>query len=149
MVGSEAHGRIAGGALPKARQWLQFLEYHRAAFPGGAGWVECFNDTLLGLHHQIAICARRLRGNPPWDMQGTMTDDTAPLEDGARVLLAKIDGLSRRDVPIRWKTWHDSLIGACRQQVRLAREIDTLQRRGEIIVDVTVDRAARRLIEAG
>jgi hypothetical protein len=125
------------------------LEYHEAALPRGAGWIDCFRETAIALHHQIAITARRLRGNPIWDLQGTMTDDTAPLEDAARRLLIQVEGLSRQDVPVRFKIWLDCLIGACRQQVRLAREVDLVKAGGALQVDVSIDRAARRLIEVG
>jgi hypothetical protein len=148
-VEAGSDSRVRGAALPKARQWLQWLAYHEATLPGGEGWIDCLRDTALSLHHQIASAARRLRGNPVWDLQGTMTDDTAPLEDGARRLLVQLERLNRRDVPVRFTPWLECLLGACRQQVRLAREIDDLRAGMPLQVDVSVDAAARRLIEVG
>jgi hypothetical protein len=149
-VASERHARaLRQPALPKARQWLQWLAYHEAALPTGAGWIDCLRDTAIALHHQIASAARRLRGNPLWDLQGTMTEDTERLAERAVRLLRRVEALDRRDIPERFAPLLDCLIGACRQQVRLGREIDLLRERGALSVDVTVDHQARRLIEAG
>jgi hypothetical protein len=107
-------------------------------------------DTLLGLHHAVATAARRLRGNPTWDLQGTMTEDTLPLEDEAVRWVSLAESvLARPDFPERLKPFAEVLEGACRQQARLAREIDRMQRRGELVVDVTYDRTARQLVEVG
>jgi hypothetical protein len=79
-----------------------------------------------------------------------MTEDTERLEDQACRWLRNARALlDRRDVPAKFMPLLTVLEGACRQQVRLAREIDTLRARGELSVDVTVDHHARRLIEAG
>jgi len=142
-------GRIRGSALPKARQWLQWLAYHERTLPGGDGYVRCIRDTIIGLHHEITCAARRLRGNPTWDIQGTMTDDTVTLQGSARHLLAQLTSVDRRDIPARFLPLVECLEGAVKQQIRLAREIDCLQSGGAIQVDVSADASARRLIEVG
>jgi hypothetical protein len=133
-------------SLPKARQWTQWLAYHRDALPADHGWEEWFRDTLLAWHHAIAVSARRLRGNPIWDFQGTMTDDTERLEPAAIRLCQQLEHYFPRNVDGRWKSTPDRyqrlmdcVHGALRQQVRLAREIDQMRERGRIDVDVLVD----------
>lgn len=139
---------LGQSCLPKARQWLAFLEFHDERLPGDHGWAAALKDTLLDLHHAIASAARRLRGNPVWDIQGTMTDDTERLEDRAARMLRRVEGIDKRDVPLRFEPLLDCVIGACRQQVRLAREIDRMQLEGHISVDVTADLAAKQVVEA-
>jgi len=147
-VGVASDRRIKGRSLPKARQWLQWLRYHIHDLPADHGWVELYRDTLIGLHHAIVCAARRLRGNPTWDLQGTMTDDTERLEEGALRWARNASALRfRPDVPERFRVLVDVLHGACNQQVRLAREIDRMHRHGEIQVDVTYDQHAQRLVE--
>jgi hypothetical protein len=133
--------------LPKARQWLDWLSYHEASLPAGVGWAECSRDALIALHHSVCTAARRLRRNPEWDIQGTMTENTEKLEDGAVRWLKRVDALDRRDVPARFVPLLDCLVGALRQQVRLAREIDTMQQHGHIAVEVVHDRNTGRILE--
>jgi hypothetical protein len=141
---------IHGAALPKARQWLQWLAYADDTLPREHGWPAAVRDTLVGLHHGVATAARRLRGNPTWDLQGTMTEDTLPLADEAVRWVSLAESvLARPDFPERLRPFAEVLEGACRQQVRLAREIDRMQRAGELVVAVDYDRAAERLVEAG
>jgi hypothetical protein len=146
-VGSE---RVRGASLPKARQWLVWLAYNVAALPGDHGWTALCRDTVIGLHHQIVTTARRLRGNPVWDMQGTMTADTERLEVTATRLARQAGQLVLRpDIPDRFRSLVELLEGACKQQVRLAREVDVLQEGGAIQVDVSYDQSAHRLVEVG
>lgn len=146
-MGSE---RIRGRSLPKARQWVQWLIYHVDELPADHGWVCLYRDTLIGLHHTIVSAARRLRGNPTWDIQGSMTGDTERLEDGALRWARNASQLVLRpDLPERFLPMAKLLEGACNQQVRLAREIDRMRLAGEIQVDVTYDRHAQQLIEVG
>jgi len=145
-----ASERIKGASLPKARQWLVWLAYHLDELPADHGWIALCRDTLIGLHHAIVSAARRLRKNPTWDLQGTMTDDTERLEDGALRWVRNAAALaSRDDIPERFRSFVTVLQGACNQQVRLAKEIDRMQRMGELQVDVTLDRAAQQLVEVG
>src|SRR5215468_98622 len=130
---------LAQSSLPKARQWLRWLEYHHDTLPAHPGWCRGVRDVLLELHHTIAISARRLRGNPIWDFQGTMREDTEPLEDRAQLVLRHFDQINRKDVPIRFEKVLDCLYGALRQQIRLAREIDLMRMRGKLDVDVLID----------
>lgn len=134
-------------SLPKARQWLAWLAYHHDHLPGYTGWQRLLRDTLIDLHHQVACCARRLRGNPTWDLQGSMTDDTESLEEQATRNLVRFQGLNRRDVPTRFEPLLDCLFGALRQQVRLGREIDTMRLAGALRVDVQVDTVATTAVE--
>ena len=127
---------LAQPTLPKARQWMDWLRYHHDHLPAHPGWARGVRDTLLGLHYTIAISARRLRKNPTWDFQGTMTDDTAPLEHPAQAILANFQSINPKDLPPRFQPVLDCLFGALRQQIRLAREIDRMQRTGQIDVDV-------------
>jgi len=134
-------------SLPKARQWLQWLDYHMSHLPSAAGWQRGLSDSTIFLHHSVAIAARRLRGNPIWDYQGTMTTDTEPLEAIAMRALKLYEGLDQRDFPERFRTLALCLYGALRQQVRLAREIDLMREQGHINVDVLLDQKAVTLIE--
>jgi len=138
---------LAQPSLPKARQWLTWMAYHYSRLPHGDGWQEGTRDALIGLHHCVACAARRLRGNPTWDLQGTMTDDTESLEDMAQRYLRRFEQINRRDVPIRFEATLDCLYGALRQQVRLGREIDTMRRAGKIECDVFVDEVNRTAVE--
>ena len=141
-------------SLPKARQWLEWLRYHHDALPAAHGWEEWARDTLLAFHHRIAIAARRLRGNPIWDFQGTMSDDTEPLEPGAVRLCGLFEANYPRTRDGRWKNtpdryqrMMDCFYGALRQQVRLAREIDLMREQGSITVDVMLDQKTVTLTE--
>ena len=137
-------------SLPKAKQWLQFLEHHQERMPlDGIGWLALARDAVVELHLLAAVAARRLRGNPGWDMQGTMTQDTEKLEYQARKLLTKVEAINKKDVPARLEFLFDSLIGAVKNQIRLSREIDKMKAEGELVVDVTIDRPARQLVEEG
>lgn len=141
-------------SLPKARQWTAWLAYHLDSLPAGHGWEACVRDTLLALHHSIACSARRLRGNPTWDFQGTMTDDTEHLEPAAIRLCGMLETYFPRNVDGRWKSTPDRfqrlmdcIYGALRQQIRLAREIDLMRERGKIDVDVMVDVVEKTAVE--
>ena len=126
-------------SLPKARQWMQWLRYHVDNLPAHPGWACAVRDALACLHHSVAISARRLRQNPTWDFQGTMMEDTAPLEDFAQHALAVFEQINRKDVPVRFDKVLDCLYGALRQQIRLAREIDRMRLAGQLDIDVLVD----------
>ena len=140
---------IRGGALPKARQWLEWLAWHLAELPADHGWIAQYRDTLLELHHAIVTAARRLRGNPCWDLQGSMTDDTGRLEPKADALAHRATQLRLRpDIPERFRLLVDVLEGACKQHVRLAREIDTLRAGHALEIELTTDRFGKQLIEA-
>lgn len=141
-------------SLPKARQWLQWLEYHTDNLPSAHGWEALLRDTLVRFHHQVAITARRLRGNPIWDIQGTMREDTAPLEPEAIKICGTLEAFYPRNKDGRWKGCPehfqkamDCLYGALRQQVRLAREIDEMRDTGRINVDVLLDQKEVTLVE--
>lgn len=134
-------------SLPKARQWLEWLEYHLDHLPGDHGWERCLRDTLVGLHHAIASSARRLRKNPTWDLQGTMTDDTERLEDMAVGVLRRFEQLNQKDVPERFAKTMECLYGALRQQVRLGREIDRMRLAGHLDIDVLVDTKNETAVE--
>lgn len=134
-------------SLPKARQWLQWLDYHTDNLPHGAGWQRGMSDSAILLHHSIAIGARRLRGNPIWDYQGTMTEDTEPLEDIAQRAVKLYESLDQRDFPERFRKLALCLYGALRQQVRLAREIDEMREAGRLQVDVLLDQKTVTLVE--
>jgi hypothetical protein len=139
---------LAQPALPKARQWTEWLAYNAATMlPNAGGWQAGVRDTLLHLHHAIAVAARRLRRNPTWDFQGTMTDDTEPLEASAQTALATFDAINPKDIPERFTRLMWCIRGALRQQIRLAREIDTMRRAGKLEVDVFVDEANRTAVE--
>lgn len=133
-------------SLPKARQWLQWLDYHVDHLPSAAGWQRGLSDSTILLHHSVAIAARRLRGNPIWDYQGTMTDDTQPLEDSAQRAW-KIYQDIERDIPGRFAELALCLYGAVRQQIRLAREIDEMKEAGRLQVDVLLDQKEVTLVE--
>ena len=137
-------------ALLKARQWLEFLEEHAEKMPrDGVGWLAAIRDSVVELHLLAVTGARRLRKNPEWDIQGTMAQNTEKLEDQARRLLVRVESIDKKDVPVRLEFLLDSLVGAVKNQVRLAREIDRMQAEGEIWCDVTIDRPAQRLVENG
>jgi len=128
-------------SLPKARQWREWLAYHEATLPQASGWERGLSDAAILLHHAIATAARRLRRNPTWDFQGTMTDDTQPLEESAQEAW-KIYEHIKRDIPGPFADLALCLYGAVRQQIRLAREIDVMRRMGHLDVDVLVDMKA-------
>lgn len=134
-------------SLPKARQWLEWLRYHEDTLPSATGWQRGLSDCSILLHHSIAISARRLRGNPIWDYQGTMMTDTQPLEDIAQHALKLYEALDQRDFPERFRKLALTLYGALRQQVRLAREIDEMRAQGKLAVDVLLDQKQTTLIE--
>jgi len=129
---------------------MVWLGYHFPELPAGHGWEQLARDTTIGLHHALVSSARRLRGNPTWDIQGTMTGDTERLEDQA-IRWARLAGqlVLRPDIPERFRPLTELLEGACKQMVRLAREIDLLQLGGAIQVDVSVDKHAQQLVEIG
>jgi hypothetical protein len=134
-------------ALPKAKQWLEWVKYHHDHLPAFTGWQRGLRDVAVELHHHIASSARRLRRNPTWDISGTMVEDTEPLEDRALRLLAKFNSINRRDVPTRFDPLVDCIFGAIRQQVRLGREIDTMQRAGALNIEVQVDQVNTAVVE--
>jgi len=134
-------------SLPKARQWLQWLRYHEEHLPQAHGWQRGLSDCAILLHHAIAISARRLRGNPGWDYQGTMTTDTEALETIARRAVTVYESLDQRDFPERFRMLALCLYGGLRQMVRLAREIDEMRAQGQLDVDVLIDVKSETAIE--
>ena len=137
-------------ALLKARQWLEFLDVNAHKMPkDGIGWLAQIRDAVVESNLLVVIAARRLRKNPEWDIQGTMVQDTEKLEDQARRLLARVEAIPEKDVPVRLEFLWDSLKGAVKNQVRLAREIDKMQAEGDIWCDVTYERNSKRLVENG
>lgn len=137
-------------SLPKCGQWLTFIREKAHKMPkDGIGWISLMRDGTIELHLLALIAARRLRGNPEWDIQGTMTQDTERLETQARRLLAKVESIDDKDIPVRLEHLWDTFKGAIKNQVRLAREIDKMQLSGQLFVDVTIDRPAQQLVEDG
>jgi len=134
-------------SLPKARQWLEWLRYHEEHLPQAHGWQRGLSDCAILLHHAIATSARRLRGNPVWDYQGTMTEDTESLETIATRAVKVYESLDQRDFPERFRQLALCLYGGLRQMVRLAREIDEMRAAGQLEVDVLVDRKNEVAVE--
>jgi hypothetical protein len=124
-----------------------WLRYHLDTLPAATGWQRGLRDVLVELHHHVTCCARRLRGNPPWDLQGTLMDDTQSLEDMGHRLQRTFDQINPHDLPARFSTLVECLHGAIRQQIRLGREIDLMQLRGQIRVDVMVDTKSETAVE--
>ena len=141
------HDPLAESSLPKCREWDAWLRYHLDTLPNDTGLERLLRDTLIVVHHNVANCARRLRGNPGWDIQGSMRDDTIRLEDEARENLAHWKNHRPKYAPAKLEKLFDCLEGALAQQVRLAREIDELQTTGKIDLAVTTDGATGNLIE--
>ena len=134
-------------SLPKARQWMEWLRYHTDTLPSSTGWQRGLSDSAILLHHSIAISARRLRGNPIWDYQGTMSEDSQRLEEIARLAVKNYEAIDQRDIPERFQKLALCIFGALRQQVRLAREIDEMRDAGRINVDVLLDQKEVTLVE--
>jgi hypothetical protein len=99
----------------------------------------------------ILNAARRLRGNPGWDMAGTMRDDTINLEEEARACLAQFERDKPRleDMPARFVPLLTALEGAYRQQVRLAREIEEQRTTGTLYVDADNEARAIQRMASG
>lgn len=136
-------------SLAKCRQWEVWLNHNLASLPADTGLVHLIRDTLIVLHHNATNCARRLRGNPGWDIQGTMRDDTVRLEDEARENLAHFKNHHRREeIPVKLAPLVDLLEGALNAQIRLAREIDEIRETGALELEVTTDKATSKIIEA-
>lgn len=144
------HDVLSEATLPKSVQWLRWLNHHLDTMDYEDGWARLARDTSIALLHNVLNCARRLRKNPEWEISGTMRDDTVKLGDEAEQIRSnflqhrpRLDG-----IPVRFVKLFDVLEGVVNQQVRLAREIDTMQANGAIDIHVTTDHATARLIEA-
>lgn len=137
---------LEDGSLPKCREWNTWLGWWWDRMGDETqGWSKFLRDATVVLHHMILNAARRLRGNPGWDMAGTMRDDTVNLESEARANLAQFEKDKPRpgDIPVRFVPILDALEGAFRQQVRIARELEENRATGSLYVDA--DNEARAI----
>lgn len=140
---------LSRSSLRVAAQWRQWLDHHLEAFDVTDPQVRLIRDTLICCMHNLTNCARRIRGNPGWDMSGTLRDDTVNLHD--EMLTARKMYLDNRlpmeRQPAKLANLYFLTDGIVNQQVRLAREVTEMRDTGALNIDVTTDRRTGQIIE--
>jgi len=121
---------VREAALPKARQWEEWLAWRIDDGSGRPRWADFLRDFIVEAHRHRTTVARRLRGRPAWDRAGAGEEDWMGLEEQATERLARW----KREYPTELKHaphWAQKLAtaleGVLAQDVRVGREVDEVK----------------------
>ena len=132
--------KIAGSGLVSAQEWLDFIDYHLPKIKETAGWVRLLVTGVVAVHQGALLLARRIRKNAAWAGGGT-EDDWMAIERVANEKLAwfrqnRPGPLEARGLP-KWANFLlEATEGAFLTIARVAREVDQIQRKGHLLVNV-------------
>lgn len=138
---AEERERLTGSGLVSARDWLEFVEWHLPKIHETAGWIRLLVTATVAIHQGALLMARRIRKNANWAGSGT-EDDWMGIE---RVAMEKLNWfrqncpgpLERRSLPPWGNFLIEAVEGAFLTIARVAREVDQVQRKGHLLVNVS------------
>lgn len=140
---------LSRSSLRVSAQWVQWLNHNLDSLDYSDPQERLLRDSSIVAMHNVLNCARRLRGNPGWDMSGTMRDDTVNLHEEMLAALKtwKDNAPKAESRPSKLVPLYDLIEGVLNNQVRLAREIQEMREEGALSLSVTTDRQTKRIIE--
>ncbi len=132
--------RIDGSSLLKADEWIEFLDQHAATFKDEQPWVTLLVQCVINLHQGFIIQSRRLRKNEYWTGAMTMAEQTVGIVNDAEERNAWFEKQSEQVDQTLLPDWARfmfcSIQGAFRMQIRIARDIEQIIRKGHLLVNV-------------
>lgn len=137
---AEERERVTGSGLISAKEWTEFIDWHLPKIQETAGWVRLLVVATVAVHQGALLMARRIRKNANWAGSGT-EDDWMGIET---VAMDKLNWfrqncpgpLERRSLPPWGNFLIEALEGAFLTIARVAREVDQVQRKGHLLVNV-------------
>ena len=125
-------------AFPKAVQWQQWWEYWRDAIPEGQPWARFMIDATTVLQQAFVTISRNLRKKPKWDTTGWTPEEWRNVLKVAEEKLAwfRLNRPKPEDMPVWAGIILQALDGAYLTLRRLAQEVDQINRKGHLLVNV-------------
>jgi hypothetical protein len=138
---AEERERLTGSGLISAQEWLEFIEFHLPKVNETVGWVRLLVTAVVAIHQGALLLARRIRKNATWTGSGTQ-EDWLMIEQVAMQKLSwfrqnRPGVLESKSLP-RWANFLlEAVEGAFLTIARVAREVDQIQRKGHLLVNVS------------
>ncbi len=125
-------------AFPKAREWQWWWELWRDKIQSSEPWVRFLVDATTVLQQLFVTISRILRQKPSWDTQGWTPEEWRNVIDVVEERLAWFNlNRPRADELPPWAgIMLQALDGAYLTLRRLAREVDQIQRKGHLLINV-------------
>lgn len=128
-----------GPSLVKAEQWIEFIEYWGPLLADDEPWTMFLLQSCINLHQCFVVFARRVRKNPGWGRGSTM-EDTRNVVDAAEERLAQFEKGKKEIALTIMPPWAQFLVdmieGAHYMMVRLGRDIDQIERKGHLLINI-------------
>jgi len=126
-------------AFPKALQWQEWWEYHQESIHSGQPWVRFLVDATTALQQMFVGISRRLRQKPDWDTRGWSPEEWLPVIEVAEEKLAwfRLNKPRMNEIPAWAQILLQALDGAYLMLARLSREVEQIQRKGYLLVNVS------------
>ncbi len=137
------------GSLPKALEWQEWWAYWGDRIHEGQPWVRFLVDATTVLQQMHVTTSRILRKKPNWHTEGWTVAEWCPVIEVAEERNAWFQKNKPKicDIP-KWAEFLlTALEGSFLMQVRLAKEVDQINRRGHLLINVnplTPDEIAER-----
>ena len=126
------------GAFPKALEWQQWWRYWSEKIGESQPWVRFLVDATTTLQQMFVRISRLLRQKPNWDTQGWTPEEWMSVIDTVDEKFAwfQKNKPRREEVPLWALILLDAIEGAYLMMSRLAREVDQIQRKGHLLINV-------------
>lgn len=126
-------------SFPKALEWQQWWEHWRGYIHEGQPWVRFLVDATTALQQMFVTISRILRNKPNWDTSGWTPEEWLPVIDIVDEKLAwfTTNRPRKEDIPAWAEIILQALDGAYRTLGRLSREVEQIQRKGHLLVNVS------------
>lgn len=131
----------ADASFPKAVQWHTWFDYWKTRYAASQPWERFLVDATMKLQQVYVKVAQQMRKNPDWTRtcaESTirnildLADEAKSWYDRNRPRNFEVSALDPRLVIL-----FEALDGAYAVALRLARELDTLNRKGYLLVDMS------------
>ncbi len=125
-------------AFPKAVEWLQWWEWWQTEIHSGQPWVRFLVDATTTLQQTFVTISRILRKKPAWDTAGWTPEEWRNVIEVVEEKLAwfRLHRPRPEDLPPWAGILLQALDGAYLTLRRLAQEVEQIQRRGHLLVNV-------------